>query len=90
MYSFISLDPDGCLVADQLRGRTKTLEKPGAEQPKGHAPLWTTTLQKNILIFCDGEVFSLDSSLLMGAVNLLKYLLARMYRTGKNYLGNRP
>ena len=45
-FSFNGLDPDGCLVADQLRVRIKTLEKPGAVTQKGHAPLWMLTLQK--------------------------------------------
>jgi hypothetical protein len=66
-FSFTGLDPDGCLVADRLRVRTKILEKPGAVTQKGHGPLWMLTLQKKIIIFCDGEVFSIDRGLLMGA-----------------------
>ena len=51
-----------------IRVRTKTLEKPGAVAQKGHDPLWMLTLQKKIIIFCDGEVFSIDRGLLMGAI----------------------
>ena len=67
-YFFLNdLDPDGCLVADQLRACTKTLESTGADKQKGLIPNWRLTLQKKDIIFCDGEVFSLDRGLLMGA-----------------------
>ena len=68
-YFLNDLDPDGCLVADQLRACTKTLESTGADKQKGLIPIWRLTLQKKDIIFCDGEVFSLDRGLLMGAIN---------------------
>jgi len=69
-YFFLNdLDPDGCLVADQLRACTKTLESTGADKQKSLIPNWRLTLQKKDIIFCDGEVFSLDRGLLMGAIN---------------------
>ena len=68
-YFFLNdLDPDGCLVADQLRACTKTLESTGADKQKSLIPNWRLTLQKKDIIFCDGEVFSLDRGLLMGAI----------------------
>ena len=66
-FSFTDLDPDGCLVADQLRAYTKTLESTGADNKKGLLLNWILTLQKKDIIFCVGEVFSLDRGLLMGA-----------------------
>jgi len=61
------LDPDGCLVADQLKVQTKILESTGADNKKGLLLNWVLTLQKKDIIFCVGEVFSLDRGLLMGA-----------------------
>jgi len=66
--SFTDLDPDGCLVADQLRIRTKPLEKPGADKQKRFHLLRIVTLQKKYIILCDGQVFFLDRGLLMGAI----------------------
>jgi hypothetical protein len=37
----------------------------------GHLPNWIPTLQKKDIIFCDGEMFSLDRGLLMGAKNAI-------------------
>jgi hypothetical protein len=34
-FSFIGLDPDGCLVADRIRIRTKNIENSGAGNEKG-------------------------------------------------------
>ena len=67
VFSFIDLEPDGCLVADQFRIRTKTFEITGAVNEKGLIQLWMMSLQKKTVLFCDGEVFSLDRGLLMGA-----------------------
>jgi hypothetical protein len=39
---------------------------PSAEKPKGLLPRWLVTLQKKDY-FCDGQVFSIDRDLLMGA-----------------------
>jgi len=59
----MSLDPDGCLVADQLRVRSKILKKPGAAEPKGHVPLWTSTLQtKNSKFFAMERYFLLTAA----------------------------
>ena len=67
-YFFLNeIDPDGYLAADQLRACTKTLESTGADKQKSLIPIWRLTLQKKDIIFCDGEVFSLDRGLLMGA-----------------------
>ena len=50
---------DGCLVADQLRIRTKTLESTGADNKKGLNSNWILTLQKNdIIILRWRSVFS--------------------------------
>ena len=57
-----------CLVADQFRIRTKTFEITGAVNEKGLIQLWMMSLQKKTVLFCDGEVFSLDRGLLMGAI----------------------
>jgi hypothetical protein len=74
------LDPDGCLVADQLRIRTKTLESTGADNKKGLHSNWILTLQKNDIIFCDGEVFPLDRDLLMGtSITIRKQFLLIAY-----------
>ena len=40
------LDPDGCLVADRLRIRTKTVWKLGRRQQIGSYPCWTLSQQK--------------------------------------------
>jgi len=34
-FSFTGLDPDGCLVADRIRIRTKNIEHSGADNEKG-------------------------------------------------------
>jgi len=46
-FSFIDLEPDGCLVADQLKVHAKHFEKQGADKQKGLHPRWVVTLQKN-------------------------------------------
>ena len=69
LFFLNDLDPDGCLVADQLRAYTKTFESTGADNKKGLLLNWILTLQKKDIIFCVGEVFSLDRGLLMGAIN---------------------
>ena len=68
IFSFIDLEPDGCLVADQFGIRTKTFEITGAVNEMGLIQLWMMSLQKKTMLFCDGEVFSLDRGLLMGAI----------------------
>jgi len=55
------------MVADQLRTYTKTLEGTGADKKKSLIPNRRLTLQKKDIFFCDGEVFSLDRGLLIGA-----------------------
>ena len=59
LFFLNDLDPDGCLVADQLRIRTKTLESTGADNKKGLHSNWILTLQKNdIIILRWRSVFS--------------------------------
>jgi hypothetical protein len=62
------LDPDGCLVADLRKVQTITFEKLGRRFPKGSSSKLDTDPAKKDIIFCDGEVFSLDRGLLMGAM----------------------
>ena len=64
--SFIDLEPDGCLVADQLASATSTFENPGVDDQKVQIRSWVLFLQK-LVFFCDGEVFFIDRGLLMGA-----------------------
>jgi hypothetical protein len=67
-FFIIGLEPDGCLVADQLRIRTKKFEITGAGTEKELTPLLEDVpAKKNCSFFCDGEVFFLDRVLLMGA-----------------------
>ena len=65
-FSFIDLEPDGYLVADQLASATSTFENPGVVDQKVQVQLWVLFLQK-LILFCDGEVFFIDRGLLMGA-----------------------
>lgn len=67
---FISLDPDGCLVADQLKIWTTTVWKTGAGNEKELNPIWIFVSAKNGFFFCDGLVFFIDTNLLMGAIVL--------------------
>jgi len=67
IFSFTGLDPDGCLVADQRKVHTITIENSGADKQKGLIPIWRLIQQKKDIIFCDGGVFFLDRGLLMGA-----------------------
>ena len=46
LFFLNDLDPDGCLVADQLRAYTKTIESTGADNKKGLLLNWILTLQK--------------------------------------------
>ena len=66
-FSFLGLEPDGCLVADQFRIRTKTFENAGAGKEKGLIRLLDDVPAKKNVLFCDGVVFFLDRGLLMGA-----------------------
>jgi len=66
-FSFLGLEPDGCLVADQFRIRTKTFENAGAGKEKGLIRLLDDVPAKKNVLFCDGVVFFLDRRLLMGA-----------------------
>jgi hypothetical protein len=65
-FSFADLEPDGCLVADQLASATSTFENPGVGGQKVQIRLWVLFLQK-LILFCDGQVFFIDRGLLMGA-----------------------
>ena len=73
-FSFADLEPDGCLVADQLASATSTFENPGVDDQKVQIRLWVLFLQKFIL-FCDGQVFFIDRGLLMGANSTTLLLL---------------
>ncbi len=84
-FSFTDLDPDGCLVADQLRACTKTLESTGADNKKGLLLNWILTLQKKDIIFCVGGVVSLDRGLLMGA-NIKKFRCYQDVEISVSYL----
>jgi len=63
-----SLDPDGCLAADRLRIRTKTVWKFGRRQQKGFVSGLEVIPAKKFKLFCDGGVFFVDRCLLMGAM----------------------
>ena len=52
-FSFADLEPDGCLVADQLASATSTFENPGVDDQKVQIRSWVLFLQKYVL-FCDG------------------------------------
>jgi hypothetical protein len=47
--------------------RNQYFEKPGVGDQKVQIRLWVLFLQK-LFLFCDGEVFFIDSGLLMGAM----------------------
>jgi len=66
-FPSLGLEPDGCLVADQIRIRTKTIEKPGCRLRKGAVPTLDCVPAKKIVLFCDVEVFFIDRGLLMDA-----------------------
>jgi hypothetical protein len=66
-FFLIDLEPDGCLVAEQLRIRTKNLRNNGRRPQKGGWFRTGADPAKKSEFFCDGVVFSLDRSLLMGA-----------------------
>ena len=58
IFSFIDLEPDGCLVADQFRIRTKTFEITGAVNEMGLIQLWMMSLQKKCTFLRWWSVFS--------------------------------
>ena len=64
---FISLDPDGCLAADRLKVHSTTVWKTGCRLKRRTDTDLNIVPAKMRFLFCDGEVFSLDTSLLMGA-----------------------
>ena len=80
-FSFIDLEPDGCLVADQLRIRTDNLWNHGRRQRKGADPVTGWCPGKINALFCDGEVFFVDRGLLMGAsiTTYWKYCISNAY-----------
>ena len=58
-FSFLGLEPDGCLVADQFRIRTKTFENAGAGKEKGLIRLLDDVpAKKNVLFLRWCGVFS--------------------------------
>ncbi len=62
IFSFIDLEPDGCLVADQFRIRTETFEITGAVNEKGLIQLWMMSLQKKLYFFAMVECFFLTGA----------------------------
>jgi len=46
----------------------KLLKSRAQAKKRGLSRYWMMSLQKKIVLFCDGEVFSLDRGLLMGAM----------------------
>ena len=62
IFSFIDLEPDGCLVADQFRIRTKTFEITGAVNEKGLIQLWMMSLQKKLYFFAMVKCFLLTGA----------------------------
>ena len=68
MFSLFGLDPDGCLLADSLALHSNFLEISGAGKNRTNAVLNFVTVKKGIP-FSDGEVFFVDRSLLMGAID---------------------
>ena len=67
LFFFLTdLDPDGCLVADQLKVYAKHLKYRVQINKRGYfrAGWWPC---KKLYYFCDGLVFFIDRGLLMGA-----------------------
>ena len=62
IFCFIDLEPDGCLVADQFRIRTKTFEITGAVNEKGLIQLWMMSLQKKLYFFAMVKCFLLTGA----------------------------
>jgi hypothetical protein len=60
--SLIQSVPSGCLVADQLRTCTKTIESTGADNKKGLIPNWRLTLQKKTSFFAMEGCFFLTGA----------------------------
>jgi hypothetical protein len=56
------LDPDGCLVADQLRTCTKILESTEADNKKGFLRNWIPTLRKKTSFFAMERCFLLTGA----------------------------
>jgi hypothetical protein len=56
------LDPDGCLVADQLRACTKTLESTGADKQKSLIPNWRLPCKKKTSFFAMEKCFLLTGA----------------------------
>jgi len=61
-FSFNGLDPDGCLVADQRKVHTITIENSGADKQKGLIPIWRLTLQKKTSFFAMEGCFFLTGA----------------------------
>ena len=60
--SFVDLEPDGCLAADQLKGACQTPEKRGCRKVNKLLPCWLVSLQKNYIIFAMKECFLLTGA----------------------------
>ena len=67
-FSFFGLEPDGCLVADQIRIRTNNYRKTWVQASKRGSADFELCPCKKTVLFCDGGVFFIDRGLLMGAI----------------------
>jgi len=66
-FSFIDLEPDGCLVADQRKVHAKHLKSRVQINKRGASALGGDPAKK-LYSFCDGQMFFIDRGLLMGAI----------------------
>jgi len=62
LFFLNGLDPDGCLVADQRKVHTITIENSGADKQKGLIPNWRLTLQKKTSFFAMEKCFLLTGA----------------------------
>jgi hypothetical protein len=62
LFFLNDLDPDGCLVADQLRALAKTLESTEADNKKGLLWNWIPTLRKKTSFFAMEKCFLLTGA----------------------------
>ena len=60
-FSFIDLEPDGCLAADQLASATSTFENPGVSGRKVQIRLWVCPC-KNKCVFAMEKCFLLTGA----------------------------
>ena len=73
-------EPDGWLVAGHILNCTKKIEKQDAETENAQTAIEFLDCTTKNIIFCNGEVFLLDRSLLMGGTIIT-------FASDKNYKG---